>query len=66
MNFSGPLKIKCFISAILFLLFFGYIKVLVLNSELNGGVIVLNTMLFLIWLGFSYLIALSVVEPSNV
>lgn len=61
MKFSGPLKIKCFIAAILFLLFFGYIKVLVLNTELKGGVIILNTMLFLIWLGFSYIFALSIV-----
>lgn len=59
MKFSGPLKIKTFVATILFLLFFGYIKVLVLNSHLNSGEIVLNTMLFLIWLGFSYIIALS-------
>jgi hypothetical protein len=59
MKFSGPLKIKCFVAAILFLLFFGYIKVLVLNTKLNGEAIILNTMLFLIWLGFSYLFALS-------
>ncbi len=59
MKFSGPLKIKTFISAILFLLFFGYIKVLVLNSQLNTKEIVLNTILFLIWLGFSYIIAIS-------
>ena len=59
MKFSGPLKIKTFVTTILFLLFFGYIKVLVLNSSLNSGEIVLNTMLFLIWLGFSYIIALS-------
>ena len=59
MKFSGPLKIKTFISTILFLLFFGYIKVLVLNSQLNTKEIVLNTILFLIWLGFSYIIAIS-------
>ena len=59
MKFSGPLKIKTFVSTILFLLFFGYIKVLVLNSQLNTKEIVLNTILFLIWLGFSYIIAIS-------
>ena len=59
MKFSEILKIKTFISAILFLLFFGYIKVLVLNSQLNTKEIVLNTILFLIWLGFSYIIAIS-------
>lgn len=62
MKFSGPIKIKCFLAAILFLLFFGYIKVLCFNTELNSKMMILNTMLFLIWIGFSYVFALSVVN----
>jgi|LakMenE01Jun11ns_1017448.scaffolds.fasta_scaffold9426179_2 hypothetical protein len=56
MKFSGSLKIKTFISALMFLIFFGYIKVLVMNSSLNTEQIILNTILFIIWLGLSYII----------
>lgn len=59
MKFSGPLKLQCLMAAIFFLLFFGYIKVIILGRELNTSELILNTMLLFIWLGFSCVLALT-------
>ena len=65
MYLTSQQKIKCMIGTIFFLLFFGYLRTFVVNIPLDTKSIIINTLLFFIWIGYSYAISNTFVETSN-
>ena len=58
-------KIKAVVASFFFLILFGYFKPFFVNSELNSKEIMVNTLLFFIWIGYSYIISNSFIETSS-
>ena len=65
MYLTGQQKIKCLVGGIFFLLFFGFFRVIFTNDILDTKDIVLNTILFFIWLGYSYAISNMFIQKST-
>lgn len=65
MYLTSQQKIKCMVGTIFFLFFFGYFRPFVINSPLNTKDIVINSILFFLWIGYSYIIANSFIENSS-
>ena len=65
MYLTGQQKIKCMVGTIFFLLFFGYFRPFFINIPLNSKEIVINSLLFFLWLGYSYAITNTFIPSSS-
>ena len=58
-------KIKMVVATFFFLILFGYFRPFFINAELKTKEVMINSLLFFIWIGFSYVIANSFIETSR-
>ena len=58
-------KIKIVTATFFFLILFGYFRPFFINAKLNTREVMINSLLFFIWIGFSYVISNSFIENSR-
>lgn len=58
-------KIKMVVATFFFLILFGYFRPFFINTELNTKEVIVNSLLFFIWIGYSYVISNSFIESSR-
>ena len=65
MYLNSQQKIKSIVATFFFLILYGYFRPFFVNTELKTKEIVINSLLFFIWIGYSYAISNTFIETSR-